>query len=293
MPRGWRLRPGGGPGLLGMVAGVLLVLALVVTGRVLDGPDPRSRSSRRAPPRPRPPTGWGSGPPARNPSGARHRRGRGFPPGHPTPPARDAGAVACYGAAAEAAAAGYAEAPLPVRALNLGGVYLVPVPHGVRRACRRAAERLGFPCPARGCCPSPRWAGARRRRRCAPALRRARVRVPPRGQRVRRPSGYVGAYPEVGRRLVLAAARRPAAAAVSCAGGRPVSRPDVRGHDADLLQCPPGAGPPPRWAASAVAGTRCLRRPQRHRSGHGTPPGAGAGREPGACSTRTLTRPCA
>jgi hypothetical protein len=42
MPRGLRLRPGSGPTLLGVLAGVGLVLALVVTGRVLSGSDPPS-----------------------------------------------------------------------------------------------------------------------------------------------------------------------------------------------------------------------------------------------------------
>jgi hypothetical protein len=57
------------------------------------------------------------------------------------------------------------------------------------------------------------------------------------------PSGYVGAYPEVGRRLVVAAARRPAAAAVACAGARPLGRARVRGRDGGLFRCPPGDGP--------------------------------------------------
>jgi hypothetical protein len=42
MSRGLRLRPGSGPKLLGAVVGVVLVLALVVTGRVLSGSGLRS-----------------------------------------------------------------------------------------------------------------------------------------------------------------------------------------------------------------------------------------------------------
>jgi len=57
------------------------------------------------------------------------------------------------------------------------------------------------------------------------------------------PSGYVGAYPEVGRRLVVAAAKQPAGAAVACAGEWPVGRARVRRRDALLSQCPAGAGP--------------------------------------------------
>jgi hypothetical protein len=168
MPPALRPGPGSGPKLLGVLAGVVLALALVVTGRVLGGPDPPS--------------------PVR-------------------PPA--AGPVACYATVADAAAAGYPQAPLPAGALELGGVYLVPVPEGVRRDCRRAAGRLGFAVP----CP---------RLRPTPSLGAPLPAVCPRpcgdpgfgflledtGFLV--PSGYVGAYPEVGRRLVVAAARRPA-----------------------------------------------------------------------------------
>jgi hypothetical protein len=57
------------------------------------------------------------------------------------------------------------------------------------------------------------------------------------------PSGYVGAYLEVGRRRVIAAAKRPAATAVACVGERPVAQARVRGHSGGLFQCPPDAGP--------------------------------------------------
>jgi hypothetical protein len=57
------------------------------------------------------------------------------------------------------------------------------------------------------------------------------------------PSGYMGAYPEVGRRLVVAAARRPAAAAVACVGERPLAQAGVRGRSGGLFGCPPDAGP--------------------------------------------------
>jgi hypothetical protein len=115
------------------------------------------------------------------------------------------------------------------------------VPETVRRDCRRAAGRLGqaVPCPLL---------------RPAPSLGSPPPAVCPRpcgpgfgflfedaGFVV--PSGYVGAYPEVGRRLAVAAAKRPAAGAVACAGERPVARTRVRGRDGLLSRCPDGVAP--------------------------------------------------
>lgn len=245
MPHGLRLRPGSGPKLLGVAAGAVLVLALVVTGRVLSGPGPRSSVRPRAPaPAPAPyRLGGRFACPHTHPVLATSD-GRSYPAGHPSPPARDAAPVACFGTVAAATAAGHTEAPLPAGALELDGVYLVPVPDVVRRACRRAAGRLGFPvpCPTLRPVPSRGWP--------PPAVCQ---RPPPCGDPAFGflfedsgfvvPSGYVGAYPEVGRRLVVAAARGPAAAAVACAGERPVAWARVRGHRGGLFQCPPGASP--------------------------------------------------
>jgi hypothetical protein len=245
MPPAWRLRPGSGPKLLGVAAGLVLVLALVVTGRSLSGPGPRS--SVRSPATTAAPAPYRVGErfacPHTHPVLATSD-GRSYPLGHPTPPARNAEAVACYQTVAGATAAGYAEASLPAGALALGGVYLVPVPERIRRACRRAAARLGFPVPC------PRLRPVPSRGSPPPAVCQ---RPPPCGDPAFGflfqdsgfvvPSGYVGAYPEVGRRLVVAAARRPAAAAVACVGERPVARARVRGRSGGLVQCPPDAGP--------------------------------------------------
>jgi hypothetical protein len=245
MPRGLRLRPGSGPKLLGAVAGAVLVLALVVTGRVLSGPSLRSSVQ---------PTGTTTAP-APYRVGARfacpHTHpvlatsdSRSYPLGHPTPPAGDAIAVACYDTIAAATAAGYAEAPLPAGALELDGVYLVPVPDRVRRACSQAAGRLGFPVPCPTLRPVPSVGTA------PPAVCQQPTPCgdPEFGFLFEDsgfvvPSGYVGAYPEVGRRLVIAAAKRPAATAVACVGERPVAQARVRGHSGGLFQCPPDAGP--------------------------------------------------
>jgi len=241
MPRGLRPRPGSGPKLLGAAAGAVLVLALVVAGRVLSGPGLRSSVQ---------PTGTTAAPapyrigarlacPHSHPVLATSDR-RSYPLGHPTPPARDAVAVACYETVAAAAAAGYPEAPLPAGALELDGVYLVPVPDRVRRECRLAAGRLGFPVPCPTLRPIPSQGSP------PPAVCQ---RPPPCGEPAFGflfedsgfvvPSGYVGSYPEVGRRLVVAAARRPSATAVACVREGPVAQARVRGHRGGLFQCPP------------------------------------------------------
>jgi hypothetical protein len=245
MPRGLRLRPGSGPKLLGAVMGVVLVLALVVTGRVLS--DSGLRSSVQ-------PTGTTTAPapyrvgerfacPHTHPVLATSDR-RSYPLGHPTPPARDAIAVACYDTIAAATAAGYEEAPLPAGALELDGVYLVPVPNRIRRACQQAAGRLGFPVP----CPTLRPVPSRGSQPPAVCQQPPPCGDPEFGFLFQDsgfvvPSGFVGNWRGVGRRLVVAAARRPTAAAVACAGERPVAQARVRGHSGGLFQCPPDAGP--------------------------------------------------
>jgi hypothetical protein len=209
MPRGLRLRPGSGPKLLGAVVGVVLVLALVVTGRVLSGSglrssvQPTATTAAPAPYR----VGERFACPHTHPVLATSDH-RSYPLGHPTPPARDAIAVACYDTVAAATAAGYAEAPLPAGALELDGVYLVPVPNRIRPPCGDPA--FGFLFQDSGFVV---------------------------------PSGFVGNWRGVGRRLVVAAARRPTAAAVACVGERPVAQARVRGHRGGLFQCPPDAGP--------------------------------------------------
>jgi hypothetical protein len=245
MPRGLRLLPASGPKLLGMVAGAVLVLALVITGRLVSGPGigsslrPTATTAAPAPYR----VGERYACPHTVPVLATSD-GRSYPLGHPTLPAKDADPVACYDTVAEAAAAGYAEAPLPAGALELGGVYLVPVPDRVRRQCRQAAGWLGFAVPCPTLRPAPSLGAP------PPAVCQ---RPPPCGDPefgflfedsgFLVPSGYIGAYPEVGRRLVVAAARLPAAPAVACVGERPLAQARVRGRSGGLFGCPPDAGP--------------------------------------------------
>src|SRR6266542_4197144 len=50
--------------------------------------------------------------------------------------------VACYQTTARAASAGYAPAPLPAGALEIGGVYLARTSRGFRARCHQVADRL-------------------------------------------------------------------------------------------------------------------------------------------------------
>ena len=230
--------------MLGVVVAAVLLVALVVVGRSLSGRETRPSASSAS-------TGAAAAPyriggrvvcPLARPVLAT-TDGHSYPPGHPARPPRDAHPVACYDTAAQAAAAGYARAALPAGVLELGGVYLLPTSARLRGRCRQAAERLGLavPCPMLLPALSP---GAPpptvcERRPCGEPesgflLQASGFLVP---------SGYVGAYPETGARLAIAAARRPAAFVVACAGERPLAHARVRGTRGRLLACPPGSGP--------------------------------------------------
>ena len=241
---GFGPHPARRPRALGLVAGIVLVLVLVVTGRTLSGS--RLPSSAQPPEPTAAPGPYRVGErlacPLTHPVLAT-ADGRSYPLGHPARPARPADPVACYHTAAEAAAAGYAEAPLPAGALKLDGVYLIPVGDRVLRQCRQAARRLGLvvPCPSLRPVPSPGSAPPAVCPRPACGGSRSGFLLEDSGFLV--PSGYVGAYPEVGRRLVVAAASRPAAATTACPGERPLGRARIRGAGGSLFQCPPGAGP--------------------------------------------------
>jgi hypothetical protein len=247
MARQLRLGPASGPRVLGVVAAAGLVVALVVTGRAMSGlrtgpslrPTVTTSSAADVPYR----IGERLVCPLRRPVLVTSD-GRSYPPGHPVRPPPDAAPVACYETVAAAAAAGHALAPLPPGVMDLGGVYLVRTPAGVRGQCRRAAERLGFavPCPALRPLPS---LGAPQPAVCEPPSPCGEpgfgFLLEDTGFLV--PSGYVGGFRDTGAHLAVAAARRPASPAVACAGERPVAAVTVRGTGGRLLQCPPGPGP--------------------------------------------------
>ena len=169
-----RSRPGraGDPRVLGAVAAALLLAALVlaalvVTGRVLsaDRPSPAAPPPASSGPGTRPPLRLGGTvecPPGWPVLAAADHIS--YPPGHPGQPPRVA-AAACYRTAAQAADAGYAPAPLPPGAVEVGGVYLAPTGTAFRAGCRRPPTGSASRSPAPGCCPACRLAP--RHRGCA------------------------------------------------------------------------------------------------------------------------------
>lgn len=216
-----RLRSGrsGGSWLLGVMAAAALIVALVAVGRSLDGRG--ARPSAQPPPTtaatPYRIDDWAVCPLARPVLAASD--GRSYPHGHPARPPRDADPVACYETVAQAAAAGYPEAALPAGVLEVSGVYLLPTSDRLRGQCRQAAGRLGLvvPCPAllpARSSDAPPPAMCERGYPCddpASGFLLEVIGVPV-------PSGYVGNFQDRAASLAIAAARRPAAFAVACAG---------------------------------------------------------------------------
>jgi hypothetical protein len=262
MARRLRLGPAGGPKILGAVAAAVLVLALVLTGRALNGgsgphPAPSGTASTQAPHR--------SGGRADCPPGwpvlamANHTS---YPPGHPGKPPSAAAAVACYQTTAQAASAGYAPAPLPPGALEVGGVYLAPTSRGFRAGCRQVADRLGFAVPCPGLLPSsppgappPRLCGERGTCRRGQLLLFSQD-----GFEV--PLGYVGLPngQELAGALAIAATPTRGATgrfAYRCPDERRIATPIVQGTRALLVACPEAD------QASSFGGSVLLRWSQR------------------------------
>jgi hypothetical protein len=243
-----RLRLGwtSGPKALAVAAAAVLVVALVVTGRLLSGngtrpsTQPTATSAADAPYR----VGDRIVCPLGRPVLATSN-GRSYPPGHPasSSPPPDADPVACYQTAAQAAAAGYAPAPLPAGVLELGGVYLLPTTGQLRRQCRQAAQRLGVavPCPMLLPAPAPNTTPPTLCQRRLPCDPRVGLLFELGGFVV--PPGYVGVDPATGARLAIGAAKQTAAFPVACAGEQSVSSVTVRGTRGRLFDCPPQSGP--------------------------------------------------
>ncbi|HEX6678814.1 MAG TPA: hypothetical protein VF486_27825 [Actinomycetes bacterium] len=232
----------GRPGALGVVAAAVLVAALVVTGRGLDvrggarhppaaaSPVPGTADTTQAPSR--------LGCPALWPVLATSDHAS-YPAGHPSRPPPGARAVACYQTSAQAAGAGYAEAPLPDGAMEVGGVYLVPTGRAFRASCRQAAGRLGFAVPCPGLLPTAP-PGAPPPRLCAvPATCR-------RGHALRFlqggfvvPPGYVGAPGGFSALSVAATPTRDAAGgfALRCQDEHWIATPTVHRTQGVLAAC--------------------------------------------------------
>jgi hypothetical protein len=243
-----RLRVGSvrGPTMVGVLAAVMLITALVVAGRSLDEvPDrpvaqPPASPTAAAAPLSLGPT-WAC-PLAAPVPGFADRRS--YPPGHPAAPPRSTRPVACYQTIARAAMAGYPPAPAPAGTLEVGGVYLTPTGERLQRRCRWAADRLGFPvpCPALlpamspGAVPPLPCDDARFtcERDTAFMLEQEGFLVPP---------GYPGtAGSSVQGGLVVAAARRAGDHTVACEGRQqPIATVAPHGIRGRMLHCV-GAG---------------------------------------------------
>jgi hypothetical protein len=229
-----------GPVVLAALAAALLVAALVVTGRSQD------RTRRPPPPVPGPAVaadapyrlGGGYRCPLRRPVLAMSD-GRSYPPGHPARPPRDARAVACYQASAEAAAAGYPPAPLPAGALEIGGVYLAPANRAFRSRCQLAADRLGFTVPCPGLLPTsapgtvpPELCGQE-----SPCDRGRGFFFRQEGFTV--PPGYLGVDKQPFGSLGIAASpiRQPSLVNLACETERRIATVRVQGTQAVLVGC--------------------------------------------------------
>jgi hypothetical protein len=259
-----RLGRAGDPRVLGAVAAALLLAALVVTGRVLsaDRPSPAAPPPASSGPGTRPPLRLGGTvecPPGWPVLAAADHVS--YPPGHPGQPPRVA-AVACYRTAAQAADAGYAPAPLPPGAVEVGGVYLAPAGTAFRAGCRRAADRLGFAVPCPGLLPSlppgappPRLCGEPGTCRRGQLLQFGLVGFEVAVDYV----GQPGAQEPSGALLIVASPARAAAGGFTapCPDERRIAAPTVHGARALLAACPePGQ-------ASSYGGTVVLRWAQR------------------------------
>jgi hypothetical protein len=242
-----RLGPASSPQALGVVAAVVLLAALVLTGRVLNH---TSGSGRR------PPSGSSPVQAAPGNTQAPYRVGgevdcpplwpvlamsnhTSYPAGHPARPPSSATPVACYPTAAQAASAGYAPAPLPAGALEVGGVYLTQTSRGFRARCLQVADRLGFtvPCPALLPTAPP---GSPPPRLCdePTTCRRGQVLWFVQGAFVV-PLGYVGAPGGYGALSIVATPTRDAAAggALRCQDERRIATPTVHRTRAVLAAC--------------------------------------------------------
>ena len=124
-------------------------------------------------------------------------------------------------------------------------MYLLPTSDRLRGRCRQVATRLGLAVP----CPTLLPAGVpggppptvcdRRWDPCGTPASGFLLELT--GFLV--PSGYIGAYPEQGEWLAVAAAGRPAVFAVACVGARPLAGVRVRGRSGGLFACPFESGP--------------------------------------------------
>jgi hypothetical protein len=240
-----RRGPASSPKALAVVAAALLVVALVLTGRILNDssgrrPPADSGSARRATISSQAPSQIGGKvdcPPAWPVLAMSNHSS--YPVGHPTPPPAGATPVACYQSAAQAAGAGYAPAALPAGALEVGGVYLTPPSREFRASCQRVADRVGFAVPCPGLLPSSA-PGTAPQGLCeaSPTCRPGLLVFAGDGFVV--PFGYAGA---TGGYTAVEIAARPTrdatgGLALRCPAERRIATPSVHRTQAVLAACP-------------------------------------------------------
>jgi hypothetical protein len=269
-----RLRAAGSRQALGVVAATVLLAALVLTGRLLDG------DGGSSPPR-LPARAVAASPQAPNRVGGKVDCPRAwpvlamsnhasYPAGHPARPPADAKPVACYQTLAQAISAGYPSAPLPPGALEVFGVYLTEPGRTFRASCQQAADRLGFAVPCPGLLPTQAPGTAPGGLCDEPGICR-------RGQLLAFiqdgfvvPFGYAGAIGGYGTLSIVAtpggatSGRRP----FQCPGERVIATPTVHRVRAVLAACP-------KAIPSVLGGGVLLRWSERRVSLEVSTPGAG------------------
>jgi hypothetical protein len=274
MARRLRVGPASSPRALGVAAAAVLLAALVLTGRLLYGDSDVGRAARPA----RSLTANTQAPyriggtvdcPPAWPVLAMSNHAS-YPAGHPVRPPPDAAAVACYQTAGQAASAGYAPAPLPPGALEVGRVYLTPPSRAFRASCQRVADRLGFAVPCPGLLPTSAPGTAPQGLCEASPACRPGLLVFTRVENVA-PFGYVGAvggYTSLG--IVAMPARgEPERPGLRCPAEHRIGMPTVRRVRAVLAVCP--HDPP-----SVLGGSVLVRWSERGTVVVVTTPGSGA-----------------
>jgi hypothetical protein len=236
----FRVRPASGPRMLAGLTATALVAGLVLTGLLLPGgsterrpaasPTQTDSINTQAPYRL---GGRIECPPAWPVLAMSNHRS--YPAGHPAKPPATAAAVACYQTTAKAANAGYAPAPLPAGALEVGGVYLTPTSQRFQAHCQQAADRLGLAVPCPGLLPtSP--PGLAPPRPCQQLLT-----CQPRQQLLFShdfvvPFGAIGA-PEGYGVLLIVATPTQRSAGLQCPSERPIATPTIQRTRAVLTAC--------------------------------------------------------